>query len=248
MKVGMVPTKELPGVYAIIHIKSGTTYIGGTTGPIRIRWNAHKHDLNANDAHNPYLQAAWNVYGAEAFKCVALENTESPDSVFQHEQTWIDMARLDDLKLYNLNYRATIPYMLGRTHDEEARKKISKANLGRKHTAEARENMARAHVGNKSRAGQRRSIEERQKTSIAMKQAWADGRMDNRRPVLTKIRRENAEKAYPAFAHRETGRTISPGIGLKKLCKKLGINYDNMCSVKTGNRKSCGGWEVLQCA
>jgi len=188
----------MSGVYKIVHRDSNTTYVGATSLPFHIRWNTHKCDLSSNRAHNAHLQAAWNKYGAAAFDFIILDETTNP---FEHEQTWIDMLRMDGIHLYNQNLWVDIPYMLGRTHDDDARQKISVAHTGRKHTAQAKENMRRTSLGNKSRTGQRRSKEERRKTSESLKRAYAEDRhsreksKEHRKKISQGLRRYHANRS-----------------------------------------------------
>jgi len=165
----------VPGVYAITCMVSGKAYIGSTSNPIHLRWRTHKCDLRAGKAHNTHLQSAWDKYGEEAFEFSILENIDCPSLMFEHEQAWIDMARMDGITLYNQNLVVEIPYWLGRTHTAETRQKISVAHTDRVHTEKSRQNMSQALLGNTHRQGQKRSAGEIAKASASLRRAWAEG-------------------------------------------------------------------------
>lgn len=63
---------DQPGVYAIIHVLSGTRYIGQTTSLDR-RWAQHREALEAGVHHNSRLQKMWTGDSAAAFEFKVLE-------------------------------------------------------------------------------------------------------------------------------------------------------------------------------
>lgn len=64
--------KCLCGIYCIENIIDHKKYIGLSRDIYR-RWNEHKSELRNNRHINPYLQAAWNKYGEDAFVFIILE-------------------------------------------------------------------------------------------------------------------------------------------------------------------------------
>lgn len=61
-----------PGIYCILHVLSGTRYIGQTISLDR-RWQQHQEALANGSHHNPRLQKAWSADGADAFEFKRLE-------------------------------------------------------------------------------------------------------------------------------------------------------------------------------
>jgi len=93
------------GIYKIINIINNQYYVGSSTN-ISKRWKEHIRLLNLNKHHNDYLQHAWNKYGKDSFNFIIVENTNS-DSIKITEQKYLDIAKCDPEKSYNLNYDAT---------------------------------------------------------------------------------------------------------------------------------------------
>ena len=57
-----------PGVYSITCLINGWVYIGSSQS-VRVRWNGHRSHLR-NHWHNaPQVQADWDKYGPDAFRC-----------------------------------------------------------------------------------------------------------------------------------------------------------------------------------
>ncbi|BFG72109.1 hypothetical protein PTKU46_01420 [Paraburkholderia terrae] len=57
---------KLPGVYEIVHIKSGRTYIGSAADMVK-RVAYHRWALRYCRHHNRFLQRSWDKYGELAF-------------------------------------------------------------------------------------------------------------------------------------------------------------------------------------
>lgn len=79
---------ERPGVYAITHLASGRSYVGSTTN-LSKRWSRHRQELRDGIHRNAHLQAAWELYGAEAFAWRILAICE-PAFRIELEQRFID--------------------------------------------------------------------------------------------------------------------------------------------------------------
>ncbi len=109
----------------------------------------HLLNLRRNQHDNDYLQKAFNKYGEDDFIFEVLEVIEkledgSNDKVklTEREQYWMDYYKTWDRQFgYNINPSAELNYMSGKTHTEEARKKISEAAKGRKLSDEAKERL-----------------------------------------------------------------------------------------------------------
>lgn len=72
-------------IYKITNIINNKCYIGQTKNYTK-RFNGHRNRLNKNEHENPYLQYAWNKYGAENFIFEIIELTENYN---EREKYWI---------------------------------------------------------------------------------------------------------------------------------------------------------------
>ena len=120
------------GIYKIENKINGKYYIGssnnitGTTG----RWKEHINGLNANRHENDYLQKSWNKYGSSNFRFLILEQVPKVD-LLSVEQRYLDEARKDGKKCYNLSFLASSGGFAGHKHTEESKQKTSAKLKGR---------------------------------------------------------------------------------------------------------------------
>lgn len=149
------------GVYAIRNITNGKCYIGGSSN-IRMRWNSHTYCLRKNKHHSPKLQAAWNLFGANQFQLIIIEEVKGHDQIVTREQHWIDCENAvsdgynvcpsaADMSgfIFSDQSRAKISasligntYTRGYKHSLETRAKVTAAGMGRKHSAETIKKMS----------------------------------------------------------------------------------------------------------
>lgn len=147
------------GVYAIRNAANGNVYIGSAVNISR-RWREHRHQLNRGKHTSPILRAAWQKYGTSAFVFEVVEYVDNRSMLIEREQHWIDALR----PAYNV-VRHVRSAMLGRTHSEETKAKIARANLGNKSaagrvlSAESRAKLSASAKGNKNALGVVRSEE-----------------------------------------------------------------------------------------
>ena len=93
------------GIYAIINIISGMSYIGQTHNNFGDRWDCHKALLRNNKHHNPLLQNDWNKYGEGKFKFIILYNcihNESQEELDSLEEKYIK-EYMENNNAYNLS-------------------------------------------------------------------------------------------------------------------------------------------------
>ena len=137
-------------IYEINNTENEKRYIGSTSQWKRRKYE-HKHLLENGDHGNRHLQNAWNKYGGDAFEFSIIEET---DQQFAKEQNYLDEAEWS--KLYNISKQAgggdifsTLSEeekqqfrekskhfgkengMYGKTHSEQAHKKMRKKADGR---------------------------------------------------------------------------------------------------------------------
>lgn len=129
------------GVYLIEHTESGKVYVGSTTN-IKHRLWTHRATLRRGNHTNPYLQHAWDKYGAPAFEMYLVEYSEK-DRLQEREQFWMD--------LFEGNYYNAIPFADRRELSKEHRRKLSLAAIGKPHpvsqSEEARKRRSEAQLG-----------------------------------------------------------------------------------------------------
>jgi group I intron endonuclease len=128
----------ISGIYRIFNTDNGVTYIGGSVD-IRVRWLTHLRNLRNGTHHSVKLQRAYNKYGVNCFEHEIIEVCDVGELILR-EQFYMDKHGS-----YTNGYNCTPiagSTMLGRTHTDETKKKMSEASLGVKKTKEARKNMS----------------------------------------------------------------------------------------------------------
>lgn len=140
------------GIYVIVHLENGKRYIGSAYC-FRQRWNLHKSRLRLNKHNNPYLQAAWNKYGEEAFEFMVLEYVEDKTKLIECEQRWLDATKPE----YNLSPTAGRP--LGYKATPEQRRKNSESKKGKP--------LSESHKASLSQAAKGRVFSEQHKRKLA---------------------------------------------------------------------------------
>jgi group I intron endonuclease len=168
------------GIYKIVNRVNEKYYVGSSKnvdGGSAGRWSRHTRDLNKNRHHNIFLQRAWNKHGQQNFDFTFIEYVEPVvSSLLLVEQKYLDIAKTEPEKCYNLNFMArggewneyTKRKMsilrtgegnprFGTKHSEETIKKMKIAQTGEKHsmfgkhpTKESRLKMSKSHIGEKN--------------------------------------------------------------------------------------------------
>ena len=90
-------------IYKITNTKTGTIYIGQSTG-YRQRWGNHRYELRHNKHNTPQLQEDYNTYGEEAFAFEIIEELPcdtSRDVLLKKERAQIKKYLNEGKKLYN---------------------------------------------------------------------------------------------------------------------------------------------------
>lgn len=118
---------KYPGVYAIVHLKSGRRYIGSATN-IYNRWRDHRSQLRRGVHHSPWLQNAWRKFGENAFVFGVIEECDRDAEVLiAREQHWMD--RFND-RLFNIIPQALV--RLGQACPEWQKAALRERMLGNK--------------------------------------------------------------------------------------------------------------------
>jgi group I intron endonuclease len=138
------------GIYMIHCSGNGSVYIGKTNNfNDRFKTHRSKLRLNKNDP-NTHIQNTYNKYGEDSFSYTPLVSSGTEIFRIQLEQYWSDLM-IDSLgrdKVMNKGECVESP-MLGKSHTDEARQKISSKSKGRKHTEEARARISNTKTGKK---------------------------------------------------------------------------------------------------
>ena len=137
-------------VYKITNKSNGKFYIGQTSTSIKERWSKHCN----NGSHCTYLKNAIKKYGKENFIIEEIYIAKDRGELNKLEKA----AIIEYNSLYPSGYNLTTGGDAF-SHNEETKRKISKAQLGSKRGKEARENMSKAAKG--------KIISEQQKKDIA---------------------------------------------------------------------------------
>ena len=141
------------GVYRIVNIVTGRTYIGSAVD-VEIRLATHKHLLAAGRHHNTYLQRSWVKYGAEMFRFEPLVECQLDERKLR-EQRFIDAYLSHDLLLYNVRPSADSREGFKYVMSPQSRLKMSAAQKGKTIPLAVREKISRARIGTKLSAGTR---------------------------------------------------------------------------------------------
>ena len=159
------------GIYRIENKQDEMEYIGSAVN-IEKRWRKHRFLLRGNRHDNIHLQRAWNKYGEDSFVFTVLEEVNT-DELLIVEQKHLDALFIQG-NCYNIALNA-VASMLGCTHTDDARRKMSEAQMGNqrmrgyKHTDETRHNMSLAHMNKQTFLGHKHTQETRRKISEAKK-------------------------------------------------------------------------------
>lgn len=145
------------GIYYIINLINNNYYIGSCVNFYK-RQKKHFSELAKGIHANPHLQAAYNLYGADAFIFVEQEACSTED-LLKNEQCHIDKA--DRTKLYNI--RLVAHSNLGLQMSEQTKQKMSQKALGRQFTDQHKENISKSKQGFAPMKGRKFSNEHKQK-------------------------------------------------------------------------------------
>ncbi len=205
------------GVYKITNIINGKVYIGSAKR-FKERWKHHAWSLEKGCHHNTHLQAAFNLYGTNAFVFEVLEVVEG-DKIARTivEQRYLNTFyggqcyNIDRLTLANDgpwsnnaedSRRRIAEKAVERWKDPEFKasvsKKISISNTGKKLPASTRLKMSNAHVGHQV------TEETGRKISAAKKGHKVSTEVREKISATLKVRNERRrQEARQATAGRE---------------------------------------------
>lgn len=153
----------ISGIYQIVNEVNGKQYIG-SSAELRQRRIKHFGDLRRNKHYNPYLQNAWNKYGAGAFGFNVLFLCD-PKNCILFEQRYLDFHQPFKWtgKGYNLSPTAGSPLGVKRSDEFRQNMKGNSRGFGSKHphTEETKRKMSKSHTG--------KTLSEEHKRKIGLK-------------------------------------------------------------------------------
>jgi len=99
-------TALISGIYKIINKINGKYYVGSSNDILskRGRWKEHKYELNYKRHPNDHLQKSWNKYGEKNFEFVILERNLFGEQLRIREQWYLDIAKKEKNKTYNMSF------------------------------------------------------------------------------------------------------------------------------------------------
>ena len=158
------------GVYQIKNKKNEKIYIGSSVD-ISKRWNEHKYLLNNNKGHNKHLQSSWSKYGGANFEFSIILCCAEKNLLFYEQLICLKFETLNKDKGYNYRYfvesnrglpfseehkrklskanKGNIPWLKGRCHSMETKKKLRTINTGKHHSKETKEKLSQTNKGKK---------------------------------------------------------------------------------------------------
>lgn len=141
------------GIYRIRSAVTNDSYIGRTVC-FRTREANHKKRLDRNQHHSPYLQNAWNKYGASGF-CFEPLLICSPQYALRIEQGLLDAGR----GRYNVSRSAKTPVQFGDKRPRDVVEKTAAALRGTRLSPERVAKISAGLMGNQNRKGIRHTAE-----------------------------------------------------------------------------------------
>lgn len=213
------------GVYLIVNTANGNFYVGSSRD-LPKRFSAHRRALETGRHEGPGLQAAWDKYGAEAFRFEVLEYCE-PNRLIEVEQGHIDGLR----PRYNRNPIAGKPPAT--VYTDERRARVSAQFKGRRHTEETKRRMSEAAKGRVF------SDDHRQKL-IAANRKKAEARRGTKDSEETRRKKSEARQRFaalnPGLPHLDQARRNRAKIKPDQIAevwvyKDQGLTYEQIAKI-----------------
>jgi len=160
--------EKVSGIYKIVNKINGKYYVGSShniSGKGEYsRWNHHRKKLRQNKHDNDFLQHAWNKYGENNFELVIAEKVANPSMLLEVEQKYLNIAKTEQDKCYNLKFEA-----MGGQWSEHSRDKMRGSNnpkFGKHLTEEEKQALSEFNKGKILANDTKRKISEARKGMI----------------------------------------------------------------------------------
>lgn len=147
-------------IYRIKNIINNRVYIGRTENH-RKRFVGHQSKLRTNSHPNKDMQKDYSEFGNDIFEYEILDKSECYDTILELEEYYIDLNKNNKYNIMGGGKKGLpreIHPMLGKTHSDETREKISNSIkgkmsgelngfYGKEHTIETKKTISNSRVG-----------------------------------------------------------------------------------------------------
>lgn len=203
----------MSGVYKITNTQNGKFYIGSSV-QIESRIFKHLALLRKGKHNNGHMQAAFSLYGEDAFDFTLIEACDRRELIAR-EQCHIDalqpeynickvagntlgVLHTDAAKAKMTAANIGNKRMLGKSHSEETKEKLRVKAALRTHTEEVKARISKALIGNSFTLGHTLSDAHKQVVAKKLQDSWngVDG-------VKARSRKAAADRARARWANPE---------------------------------------------
>lgn len=158
--------KDDIGIYRIVNITNGKSYVGQTAECFQRRYWHHNWCLSQGKHHNKKLQEDWNLYSEDSFIFEVLQKTSNSDDLDELEVKYISNYKSSDVNLgYNLQPGGHSGFNNSPFVSPEARKRVGEINrkrmLGSKLSEETRAKMRASSKHRSPTEEERRALSKR---------------------------------------------------------------------------------------
>lgn len=233
------------GIYHIYNTVTGKSYVGSAAS-LKRRWIDHRNLLLKDQHHSIKLQRSWNKHGKKAFKYLVLEYVEQSENLIEREQFWIEKLNAFG-EGYNMT--PTAGNMLGFTHSEKTRQKMSKDRKGtntgpksEKHKASLSAAISTANAKLREQglphpnAGKPKSEE----TKAKFRKPKREGTSEVFKQVQRKIQEERkaAGLEHPLKGRKRTPEQIAKAVEAKRRNKEAKIAAGTFIEPNKGKKRT----------
>lgn len=211
--------------------------------------------LEKNKHENSHLQNAWNKYGKDKFEFLVIQQFNDDvnvELVLSEEQKLLDehfgkdycynqssFARMDKENVRLLLSKRMMGYrnpMFGKTHSEEARRKISESAKKRRWNDEQRKRISEWAKGRKHSKETKEKLRE---LNVGRKHT------PEMRDWLTKFHRNRVKhpRFYYRFQHSELGEHV---LSTAEFIEKFGLSESTLWKLNKGIPVDSKGWKIVE--
>lgn len=177
----------MSGIYKIRCVKNGKEYIGSTKNRLEDRKADHWTDMKRGKHRNRLLQAAWDVYGEEAFEWEVLLECEEKDLLVEEDRL---MREYGTMAPNGFNLKEAERQIMS----EDTRRKMSESKMGEKNSFWGKKHSVETVEKIKERCKQLRHTEESKKK---MREYWDTSKWSEERLLAFRNSRREAYEKKP---------------------------------------------------
>jgi group I intron endonuclease len=218
-------------------------YVGQTINNPKIRWK--KHCYEANNHSSFAIHRAIRKYGIDNFKFTIIDECESSEKLNELEISWIDKLNTVRPSGYNISLGGS-SVMTGRTHTEEAKRKISIASLGIPRSEETKRKISEGNKGKPKSEEHKRKLREAnlgKKLSEETKRKIGDSQRGIKLSEECRLRmRETAGNKREVLQLDYCGNLINKFPSINSAARFIGIDRRKISEVCRGLKIHIGGF------